>query len=132
MTLLDATAHLLDWAKTQGTEDRLLKASIRRMEQRLSVLQLRRANAIRSRRHRAWTFLNAILKRCPACSIEWTFGDFIKVAEIDGYGHLIRFDCSDCEVCAYHFEVGIYKGDRQWVDPVCRGAVKRGRFYILP
>lgn len=114
MTLLDATSHLLDWAKTHGTEDRLLKCAIRRMEQRLSVLQLRQANALRRRRHRAWTSLQAVATTCPDCGVVWSFGDFIEIAEIDHRGNLIRFDCSDCEAMIFSVDVGLYVGKREW------------------
>jgi hypothetical protein len=120
MTLLDATATLIDFAKTNGIESdsHLLKA-VKRMEKRLRLLQLRRAKTIRRNRQSAWddcrlgllarwSWQNpgkatAIKKQkliedpeCHRCGFKFNFGLFLKNAVLDGRGKIKTLICPKC------------------------------------
>jgi predicted RNA-binding Zn-ribbon protein involved in translation (DUF1610 family) len=97
MNLLEATAHLIDLAKTLGRDDAMTRRAIKRMEKRLEVLRLRAAKALRARRHKAW-MRGPSTTQCPhrACEHEITFGDFIKSAVIDGRGKVTEWRCPHC------------------------------------
>lgn len=97
MTLLEATSHLIDIAKTFGRDDAITRRAIKRMERRLAVLQLRTAKALRARRHKAW-WNGPSTTQCPhpECQHPISFGEFCKSAHIDGRGRTRRWDCPHC------------------------------------
>lgn len=97
MTLLDATGHLIEIAKTFGRDDAITRRAIKRMEKRLALLQLRKAKALRARRHKAW-WNGPSTQQCPhpECEHEITFGEFCRTAEIDGRGRTKRWNCPHC------------------------------------
>lgn len=102
MTLLEATAHLIDLAKTSGPEDAITRRAIKRMEKRLEVLRLRAAKALRARRHSAWVDFEVVYQgnhpdsKCHKCGFEIGYGDFVKSALLTGRGHIKRFCCPAC------------------------------------
>lgn len=98
MTLLEATALLIDCARTYGPEqDRVLARAVKRMEKRLAVLQKRHGKALLSRLHRGWIVLRIVLRSvtptCPTCETAITYGDFIRTAELWGDGCIKNFPC---------------------------------------
>jgi hypothetical protein len=95
VTLLDATATLIDCAKTYADHDKSVMRAVARMEKRLRLLQLRAARARRSRRRSAWRALQFFAPVCR-CSHRFTFGQFVRSAEIDGRGWIQRFVCPAC------------------------------------
>lgn len=106
MTLLESTSHLIDLAKTLGRDDSLTRRAVRRMEQRLGVLQLRQAKALRARRHKAWSELELVIPQhvCGYCQFEFCFGEFAKTADIDGRGHIRCFECPACNAPIIGYE----------------------------
>lgn len=105
MTLLEATSHLIDAAKTWcPRDDKMLTRAIKRMEKRLEVLQFRKATALRRRRHKAWELMQHLRRDCQHCGFDFCFGDFVKTAEID-HRQLVRFDCPACEKLVVVLEV---------------------------
>src|SRR4051812_34002215 len=63
MTLLEATSHLIDCAKTNAHEsDRVMQRAVKRMEKRLAVLKLRAAKTLRRNRRLAWGIYTSYLK----------------------------------------------------------------------
>jgi len=97
MTLLDATATMIDACKTWAPEnDKVLQRAVKRMEKRLAVLRLRAAKALRRRRQKGWADLQHLAPSCPSCGIEFSFGDFVKAAELNHRGDILNFDCPDC------------------------------------
>lgn len=109
VTLLDATATLIDFAKTNGQEtDRLLSKATARMEKRLRLLQLRRAKTIRRNRTAAFwkvlSFLNggADMKNrracfdCGRCGFRFYFGEFLKTGIFAGHGKIKTLICPKC------------------------------------
>jgi hypothetical protein len=124
MNLLDATATLIDFAKTNAHEsDRVVQRAIRRMEQRHAVLQLRAArNRKRTRSKAFWnamalfdgysTALNGAGKlqaafSCYDCEHRFFFGDFIKHAKWDGRGIVTLLICPNCQADMTEFQVGM-------------------------
>lgn len=110
MNLLEATTTLIDAAKTYAPEnDQVILRSVKRMEKRLAVLQLRAAKARKRNRWKAFWEAMAIMpsgvctvKRipvfvCPACRGKLYFGEFCKRAEISGHGRLRSLTCVHCE-----------------------------------
>ena len=107
MTLLEATSHLIDCAKTNAHEsDRVMARAIKRMEQRLRVLQLRTAKARRKARDNAWIILCIMtLKQeeggdptCRHCGHVFSFGQFVKTGFITHRGQIRAFHCPACDV----------------------------------
>lgn len=109
MTLLDATTTLIDFARTNGSEeDACLARAIKRMEQRLFVLQVRHAK--RQKQIRTKAFWDAMcnfnggacqLTRqacipCPTCQLKIFSGDFMKNAEWTGTGKVLTLACPKC------------------------------------
>lgn len=110
MTLLDATATLVDFAKTNGREnDRVLAKAIVRVEKRLWLLQLRHAKATRTNRRKAWwaaigaldggmdTLREQGMCFCPKCRFRFDFGDFLKASRITGHGQVKSLICPECK-----------------------------------
>ena len=95
MTLLEATATLIDCAKTWAPDDPIVKRAVRRMERRLEVLQLRAANARRLRRHKAWVALQSFRPVCD-CGHRFIFGEFAGAAVLTGHGNIKRYHCPKC------------------------------------
>jgi hypothetical protein len=108
MNLLDATATLLDFAKTNAHEgDRVIQRAIRRMEKRLFILQVRAAK--RRRRARLEAFYQAIaafrgssgsravgLIPCMNCDNAMGFREFCKGAVFTGSGRIQSLTCNEC------------------------------------
>jgi hypothetical protein len=99
---------LIDCAKTYGRDnDKPLQRAIKRMEERLELLQYRRAVRQKNARSRAWHWYQ--YKRyghgrpiaevpCPYCKFGICFGDFIRTVELRGAScDIVRFDCPSCE-----------------------------------
>lgn len=106
MTLLDATATLIDLVKTWAPqEDAHTKRAIRRMERRLDVLRLRAAKSLRRRRSKGWKDLQFLAPKCVTCGEEFCFGDFVKKAELNHRGDIIRYDCPSCGAVSILLEV---------------------------
>ena len=101
MNLLESTSTLIDAVKTscRPENDRKLMSAVKRMERRLAVLQLRAAKALKRRRHKGWADLQHLAPSCYACNEVFAFGDFVKSAELNHRGDIIRFDCPVCEAC---------------------------------
>lgn len=104
MTLLDATATLIDTAKTYAEHDRAVMRAVKRMEKRLRLLQLRSLKATRRRRHFAWKTLQHLNPVCD-CSHRFTFIEFIHAAEIDHRGWIKLFICPHCRRLVVLLEV---------------------------
>lgn len=104
MTLLDATSLLIEIAKTRGADDRITRKAIRRMEERLNVLQFRKQTALLRRRHRAWPFRDIKDLRCPSCSFELSFGDFARDADIDYRSLTKSWHCPACRAFLMGYE----------------------------
>ena len=115
MNLLDATATLIDFAKTNAHEsDRVVQRAIRRMERRHFVLQLRTArNRKRIRTKAFWSAMAAfeggavmdpgVGRRraafpCSGCGRHLFFGDFLKHGQWDGRGIVTKVVCPKCGV----------------------------------
>lgn len=127
MNLLEATSTLIDAAKTYGPEsDRVLQRSIKRMEKRLHVLQVRSAKARKRNRMKAFWDAMAIFSGgvtdttrqvggiwptttkfpntakleavipCRACCHAIRFGEFCKGAEFNGRGEILTLTCQAC------------------------------------
>lgn len=110
MTLLDATATLIDFAKTNGPweTDLVLARSIKRMEQRFEVLRRRHEKSTRRNWEKAFFsamgqigggadrqtgFAVIIHEDCPH---ETTFDAFLNCSVISGRGDCLAFRCPGC------------------------------------
>lgn len=109
MNLLDATATVLDLAKTHAHEsDRVAQAAIKRVEKRLHLLRIRAAKNRRRLRHHAWWILmwhfkggwlqdsKVMVIECPQCDELVDFGHVCRSAVISGRGAVVKFDCPHC------------------------------------
>lgn len=96
MTLLEATATLIDCAKTYGEHDSAVMKAVRRMEKRLAVLQLRALKAKKRCRSYAWKSLRFLNPKCLVCEHEFTFGELVHGAEINHRGWIHNFICPQC------------------------------------
>lgn len=98
MTLLDATALLIEIAKTRGPDDRLTRQAVRRMEQRLELLQQRKEKALTHRRATAWNIYISARpdRKCPVCGFEMSALEFVRTAVIDGRGFPRLVACPAC------------------------------------
>jgi len=103
MNLLDATATLIDCAKTYADHDPGVQRAVKRMEKRLRLLQLRAAKARRSRRYKAWRTLQHLNPVCK-CSHRFTFGEFIASADISHHGLIHVFVCPYCRRLVINFD----------------------------
>lgn len=115
MNLLDATATLIDFARTNAHEsDRVVQRAIRRMEQRHDVLKVRAARNRKRTRTKAFWWAMAAFNggavtetgigrlraafACSACNRPFFFGDFCKHAQWDGRGFVTKVTCPSCSV----------------------------------
>lgn len=108
MNLLDATATVLDLAKTHAHErDRTAQAAIKRVEKRLLVLRIRAAKTRARNRRRAWWdcmwsyvggFMPGVIMviKCPKCKELVTFKDFCRQAVVTPAGRIQDFPCPHC------------------------------------
>lgn len=113
MNLLDATATLIDFAKTNAHEsDRVVQRAIRRMERRYMVLKVRAARNRKRARTKAFWFAMAAFNGggfvdpsighrraafpCRACENNFFFGDFCKHGQWDGRGIATQVVCPSC------------------------------------
>ena len=99
MTLLDATATLIDAVKTYAPEeDATIRRALKRAEKRLRLLQLRKAKATRRHRKMAWHMVRIAIKAtCPGCGFVFDFGSFIKNVEFNGHGDINGLHCPECD-----------------------------------
>lgn len=105
MTLLEATATLIDCARTFAPEnDRKVRQAVARMEKRLRLLQVRMAKVRRRNRGHAWATVQDFTPQCEKCSYQFTFTDVVRSADIDGRGYIRCFNCPNCHTSVVQLE----------------------------
>lgn len=100
MTLLEATSTLIDAVRSHGLDEQpAVRRALKRMEQRLDVLQHRQSKALLRRRQIAYAMLKALTKgHCRVCRFDIAYGDFLHNphCQYDGRGFLRFYRCANC------------------------------------
>lgn len=115
MNLLEATATLIDAAKTYAPEqDKVIQRAVRRMEKRYLVLQVRAAKARKRNRINSFWHAMAIFNGgaaqnpdhprrrkeacipCQRCGHLIFFSEFCKGATFSGAGRIQFLECGAC------------------------------------